>query len=207
MFNLDTLPICPARNVRSIRRLGGSKGTKPDAPRLILIRTVNDFESALDEASRLRIHPTESQHLLIDSENIVRCVVDDNVAHSQVTPWNDMSLSIKQTVGKETSSEGGVHALGEAQMELVAQACAAWALKWGIPLRSVLAKELVRTWQYVSGVTTFSQITLASQTIQMQKCGYIDTPLTEADIEFDIDAMLTLGKKILKPGKLSWVNT
>jgi hypothetical protein len=79
----------------------------------------------------------------------------------------------------------------------VAQACASWCLKWGIPARFVLADELAKSWRSVSGITTHFQITLASQSPLMRALGYKAGSHTDPGVGFPMLSMVERVKAIL----------
>jgi hypothetical protein len=207
MIDLDSIPTIVARYQRAQRRIGGSKGTKADVPRLIVIHDMESGRGAGVAAANALWQrdvggyagEQVSSHFAVDSSRAWRCVSDEAVAFTQSTPWNDMALSIEQAGRAAQTVAEWRDALGAPQLELVAQIVAAWSVRWGIPLRYVLAAELARTWQFVSGVTTHYQITLASQTTMMRSLGYKAGSHTDPGAGYPMGELIERAAAILTP--------
>lgn len=204
--DLDVVEFIPAKNQRAARKLGGSGGTHPDVPRVIVIHTMEcPMEDGRARSNAVWQRDTGehggdlvSSHLAIDPHETLRCVADENVAFTQATPWNDMALAIEQS-GFARFVDEWASADGRAQVERVAEACASWCKKHGIPARFVGADELSKTWTYVSGITTHFQITLASQTRIMRSLGYKAGSHTDPGAAYPMEAMIARARALLVP--------
>lgn len=205
VIDLDSVPYYPAKNQRLVRRLGGASGTKPDHPRVISIHTIEGpraVGAAVVNATWQRESgayggEVVSSHAVVDPATVLRCVQDDAVAFTQGTPWNDMCLSLEQAGRASQTAEEWADDLGAPQVELDAQVCAFWCVKWGIPARFVEAAELARSWQTVSGITTHYQITLASQSPLMKALGYKSGSHTDPGQGFPMLSMIERVKAII----------
>lgn len=205
MLDLDSVPYYPAKYQRLLRRKGGSGGTKPDSPRVIVIHTMESSRSvgtAQSNAVWQRDNGNNgtdvvSSHLAVDPATVLRCVHDDAVAFTQSTPWNDMALSIEQAGRAAQTAEQWADDLGAPQVELVAQACASWCVKWGIPAVFLTGGQLASSWQSCSGITTHFQITLASQTAIMKALGYKPGSHTDPGAGFPMLSMIERVKAII----------
>lgn len=194
---LDSLEyIGPAKNQRNYRALGGSGG-KPgtDRPRLIVIHTMEAPERdgmARQTAVWVRDSGGAAQvscHFTADNVEAIRCVADTSVAFTQLTPWNDMSLSIEQA-GYANQSQGDwqdPYSVG--QRRIVAKIVAAWCQKWGIPPVFLGVDDLV-DWRNCTGITTHYQISLASQRPELTSLGYKAGNHTDPGPNYPMDMLL-----------------
>jgi len=197
--------IGPAKNQRSYRALGGSGG-KPgtDRPRLIVIHTMEAPERdgmARQTAIWVRDSGGPAQvscHFTADNLEAIRCVSDTSVAFTQLTPWNDMSLSIEQAgyAGQSAGDWQDPYSVG--QRRLVARIVAAWCQKWGIPAEYRTVDDLI-DWRNVTGITTHYQISLASQRPELTSLGYKPGNHTDPGPNYPMDMLLAEVRMLLTP--------
>ena len=196
--------IGPAANYRTTRRLGGSSSTVPDRPRLIVIHTMEtpeDVGRARSTAQWVKTSGGSAQvscHFTADDAEAIRCVADEHVAFTQLTPWNDMSLSIEQAGrAAQTADEwGDPYSLG--QRGLVARIVAAWCQRWAIPPEYLTADDLV-DWRNCTGITTHHQISLASQRKELTSLGYKPGNHTDPGPNYPMDDLLAEVRALLAP--------
>lgn len=195
--------IGPAKNQRNYRALGGSGG-KPgtDRPRLIVIHTMEAPERdgmARQTAVWVRDSGGTAQvscHFTVDNLEAIRCVSDTSVAFTQLTPWNDMSLSIEQAgyAGQSAGDWQDDYSVG--QRRLVARIVAAWCQKWSIPAEYRGVDELV-DWRNVTGITTHYQLSLASQRPELTSLGYKPGNHTDPGPNYPMDMLLAEVRALL----------
>ena len=193
---LDSLEsFAPAKNQRATRRLGGSSSSTPDRPRLIVIHTMEtpeDVGRARSTAKWVQTSGGTSQvscHFTADDAEIIRCVLDEHVAFTQLTPWNDMSLSIEQAGRAAQGADDWQDPYSVGQRRLVAKVVAAWCQKWAIPPVYLTADDLV-DWRNCTGVTTHYQISLASQRKELLALGYKAGNHTDPGPNYPMDMLL-----------------
>lgn len=188
--------IGPAKNQRNYRALGGSGG-KPgtDRPRLIVIHTMEAPERdgmARQTAVWVRDSGGAAQvscHFTVDNAEAIRCVSDTSVAFTQLTPWNDMSLSIEQAGYAGQSAGDWQDPFSVGQRRLVARIVAAWCQKWSIPAEYRTVDDLV-DWRNVTGITTHYQLSLTSQRPELTSLGYKPGNHTDPGPNYPMDMLL-----------------
>lgn len=203
----DWLDACdyigPAKNLRTYRAMGGSGGTPgSDRPRLIVIHTMEASEApgrARSTAQWVKDSGGAAQvscHFTADDVEAIRCVADIHTAFTQLTPWNDMSLSIEQAGFAAQTLGDWMDPYSVGQRRIVARIVAAWCEKWAIPPVFLDAGDLV-DWRNCTGITTHYQISLASQRPELTSLGYKAGNHTDPGPNYPMDMLIAEVKTLL----------